>query len=108
MKGATESGFQATVVQYARLRGWRVVHVPKTTLHRRGEKVHMTAVAYDGKGFPDLVLVRDDRLVFAELKSATGRTSVEQEAWLAALRLTTAEVYLWKPSDWDEVVRVLE
>ena len=32
----------------------------------------------------------------------------EQRAWLAALQQTAAEVYLFRPSDWDEIVRVLQ
>lgn len=38
------------------------------------------------KGFPDLVLVRAPRLIFAELKSEVGKTTPEQDAWLADLR----------------------
>ena len=51
-------------------------------------------------GFPDLTLVKGSRLIFAELKSAKGKPSPEQKEWLAALRGTSAEVYLWRPCDW--------
>lgn len=63
-------------------------------------------------GFPDLVLVRGERLIFAELKTQLGQLRPEQEAWLGALRIVAnigaldalsgeagIEVYLWRPSD---------
>jgi len=59
--------------------------------------------------FPDLVLVRPPEIVFAELKTETGRVSVEQQAWLADLEHVAQhfgddfDVYLWRPSDWDEI-----
>ena len=51
------------------------------------------------KGFPDLVIV-GTRTVYAELKSAKGRLSPEQQTWLTRLRNTGAEVYVWRPADW--------
>jgi hypothetical protein len=58
------SGF---VADCARLFGWRRYH---TWLSRRSPA-----------GFPDEVLVRPPRLVFAELKSDRGRLTPEQGAW---------------------------
>lgn len=44
-------------------------------------------------GFPDEVLVRPPRLIFAELKSDRGRLSPDQQAWLEDLReIPDAEV----------------
>lgn len=103
MKKPTEKQFQKTVVQYARLMGWRVVHVPKTTLHRKGKKVHLTAVSYDGAGFPDLLLVRGNRIVFAELKVPPNTTTPEQDAWIASLRAAGQVVYVWYPTDWKTI-----
>jgi hypothetical protein len=60
----------------------------------------------DGRGFVDLILVRD-RVVWAELKAEAGRLTAEQEAWAESLRGAGQEVYCWKPSDWLEIVRVL-
>ena len=71
------------------------------------------------KGFPDLVLVRGDRLIFAELKSQVGKTTPEQDGWLEALRAcrlgaqqyisqgVELEVYLWRPSDLERIAEVL-
>lgn len=48
-------------------------------------------------GYPDLTLVKGGRLIFAELKTEKGKTTPAQQAWLAALEASTAEVYLWRP-----------
>lgn len=54
-------------------------------------------------GFPDCVLVKGRRLIFAELKTATGKLSPPQVLWLAALkRVPGVEVYLWTPADWHD------
>jgi hypothetical protein len=98
----TEAQWQTTVLQIARLRGWRVAHFRPA----RTERGWRTPVAADGAGFPDLVLIRD-RVVFAELKSRTGRVSPGQHVWLDALEHAGAEAYIWRPSDLDEVQAVL-
>ena len=58
-------------------------------------------------GFPDLVLVRRERLIFAELKMPKGRVSPLQREWLNDLRFVASviqtrniEVHLWTPADW--------
>lgn len=99
---STEADFQASVVDAARLLGWRVHHQRPA----RTATGWRTAVTGD-VGFPDLVLVRGGRLVVAELKSARGWVTVEQQAWLADLEAAGVEVHVWRPGDWDEVVAVL-
>ena len=48
------------------------------------------------------------RLIFAELKSAKGITTEMQHQWLMMLEhVPNIEVYLWRPSHWDLVLRVL-
>jgi hypothetical protein len=60
------------------------------------------------KGFPDLILLRPPRIIFAELKSETGKTTPEQDAWLDGLRgLPSAEVFLWRPVDIERIADVL-
>ena len=90
----TEKEFQTVVVQYARLLGYRVYHTHDS---RRSEP-----------GFPDLVLVREGRLLVAELKRQTGRTSPAQQEWLELLRSAGVDAYIWRPSDWDEITEVLK
>lgn len=100
-----EEALLRQILAYARLRGWRSVHFRPARLYDGNG--WRTAVSGDGAGFPDLVLVRGDRLVFAELKSETGQLTAEQEAWRDALRATHGECYLWRPSDWPQIEEVL-
>lgn len=61
-------------------------------------------------GLPDLILVGPDAargVVWAELKSARGVLRPEQVAFIAALRAAGQTVYVWKPSQWDEILEVL-
>ena len=59
-------------------------------------------------GFPDLVLVRGDRLIFAELKRETGKLGPGQQEWLEAVEVIRGvEAYLWRPSDLQDVHRIL-
>lgn len=100
----TEAEWQAQVLDFAHLAGWRVAHFrPAGT-----EKGWRTPVAADGAGFPDLVLVRGRRLIFVELKSETGKLRSEQEDWLAALDKSDAEVHIWRPSDFEEMISTLQ
>jgi hypothetical protein len=98
----TEAAFQDQVIQLAHVYGWRVAHFrPAQTA-----KGWRTAVAADGKGFPDLVLVRD-RLIVAELKARSGDTTPDQEAWLHATRQAGVETYVWRPDDLPSIGAVL-
>ena len=78
----------------------------RPAMSKRGRWI--TAVQGDGAGFPDLVLVRAPRVIFAELKSAKGKLSGDQEAWLLALAGTPIESYVWRPAQIDEVERILK
>ena len=89
----SEAQFQAQVVRYAELMRWRCYH-SWTSLH-------------SAKGFPDLVLVRRPRLIFAELKADRTPVTDAQRAWIAELRACGQEVYLWRPLSWPEIEEVL-
>lgn len=88
----TEREWQSRVTDFATLRKWRWYHTHDA---RRSNP-----------GYPDLTLVRRGRLIFAELKSQTGRLTPHQREWLGALN-EAAEAYCWRPSDWPEVQAVL-
>lgn len=91
-----EKEFQQRVVDYARTLNWAAYHTHDS---RRSEP-----------GFPDLVLVRGPRLVFAELKTEIGSTTADQERWLDALCKVEGrpEVFVWRPSEWEsEIMEVL-
>lgn len=99
----SEASFQTAVIGLAQALGWRVAHF-RTSLNQRG--AYQTAVAGDGKGFPDLVLVRD-RVVFAELKTDIGSMSPDQKLWGAALQAAGVEWHLWRPRQWHEIEAAL-
>lgn len=50
-------------------------------------------------GFPDLVLVRGDRILWRELKTATGRVTEPQQVWLDVLAAAGGDVAVWRPVD---------
>jgi hypothetical protein len=98
-----ERSFTDQVLELAGLRGWRRAHFrPAQTV--AGWR---TPVQADGAGFPDLILLRDAQIVIAELKSRRGKLGPEQLDWLEAWRHTGARVFVWRPDDWDDIVRVL-
>ncbi|MFA5376404.1 MAG: VRR-NUC domain-containing protein [Dehalococcoidia bacterium] len=100
----SENAFQAQFIDLARQLGWRVAHF-RPSINRRGK--WSTAVQGDGVGFPDNILVKGSRIIAAELKSEAGKLTPEQLIWLNVFRLTDAEVYVFKPSDYDNIVEIL-
>ena len=89
----TEKQWQKAVEREARRGGWMFYH----TRYSLGS----------GAGFPDLVLVRGKRVIFAELKSDTGKLTPKQEEWAAALLGAGAEWHLWRPMHADQVWETL-
>jgi len=51
------------------------------------------------RGFPDLVIVGAERVIYRELKSARGRVRPEQRAWLDALTAAGQDADVWRPGD---------
>lgn len=104
-KGPTpEEAFARQVLDLAKLLRWRSAHFrPAET--GRGWR---TAVAGDGVGFPDLVLLKGRTLLVAELKVPPNVPTAEQLDWLAAFRAAGTPAYLWTPADWPEIEKVLK
>ncbi len=101
----SEAAFQQVVIDVARWHGWKVFH-PLPAQNARGR--WRTAQAGD-TGFPDLVLAHPKRgVIFAELKSAIGKLSDRQQAWIDTLRQAGAEVYVWRPADIDQIKAILK
>ena len=73
----------------ATLAGWAWHHV------RRSDRAQQQG----DNGWPDIVAIRGERYVVAELKAAKGRVEIAQQAWLDAWDATGAEVYVWRPAD---------
>ena len=94
----TEKEFMSAVIKLAESKGWKVYHTHDS---RRSQT-----------GYPDLTMVRCNdvaggRVIFAELKTETGKTTKAQDDWLRALEAAGQEVHLWRPSCWDGIVRLL-
>lgn len=91
----TEKDFRQQVLEAAQLLGWQS-YFTWNSLH-------------SPSGFPDLVLCRPPRIIFAELKKENGKVSPSQEEWILALgRCTGVESYLWRPSDIDTILEKLD
>lgn len=93
-----EGIFVNRILTAAREKGWLAYH----THDSRGSAA----------GFPDLVLVRPPRVVFAECKTddtVRSKTTTAQDTWLAALAACPAiEQYLWRYQDWSKILEVLK
>ena len=59
-------------------------------------------------GFPDTVMVRGDRIIFAELKAPKGKLSDPQTTWLEALGDVDVESYVWRYDNVDEILDILQ
>ncbi len=82
-----EVDLQKQVIALAKILGYKVYH---PLLSKWSEK-----------GWPDLAMVRDGRLVCIELKSEKGKVTEHQQAWLAALAAVPGVAcYVFRPSDW--------
>ncbi len=95
-------GWEKTVGQYAQHMGWKVAHFRKA----RTKKGWRTAVGFDGKGFVDFTMTRD-RVLYVECKYGSGRLRKDQIVWRDAIVAAGGEYYCWRPSDWNEIQRVL-
>ena len=82
--GITEKQFEGQVSYLAKMFGWRYYH---PFLSKWSER-----------GWPDVVLLRDGRLILAELKSERGKLTPDQARWLWELRRVPGlEVRIWRP-----------
>jgi len=97
----SEKDFQQQIIDLAHIYGWRIAHF-RHAWSQDGRRC-MTPVQADGKGWPDLVMVKGKRVIIAEVKSDTGKPTPEQQEWLDALRQARMEVFLWRPKDWDTI-----
>lgn len=100
----TGKDLQKYVIDLARTLQWKVAHFPPIQA-RDGWR---TPVAADGKGFPDLLMVRERQIV-VEIKGDGDRLRPEQSDWLTAFRMAGIAAHVWTPSSWEsgEVDRIL-
>jgi len=89
-----EKQFLAQVKELADLFGWKLYHPFLSK--------------FSARGWPDVALLRGDRLLLIELKTETGQPTPEQAEWLELLeQVPGVEAYLWKPSDFDDIAEIL-
>lgn len=119
MKAMTERDLQRNVVQLARDLGWGVSQAAATKVAAEAESYGQPVPPLDGlvfhprysmgsePGWPDLTLIRrrDQRLIFAELKTEKGRLHPRQEAVLELLSVFAANRSWWDDdlsvADWN-------
>lgn len=92
-----ESEFQKAVIATAEAAGWKVFSIPDS---RRAT----------AKGFQDCTFRHDtgpQPVIVAELKKVGERPTKDQLLWHAAWRAMGVPVYVWCPTDWAEIRRVL-
>lgn len=98
----SEAVWQAWVIKVARENRWKVNHVFRSKLADGSWRTTCSV------GWPDLTMVRGDRIVFAELKDRRGKVDPTQDEWLDTLaEVPCAEVFTWRPAHWEQVVKVL-
>ncbi len=129
-KGISETAFSTQVEDLLKLYQWRWTHF-RPAWSSKGYRTPIKG----HKGFPDYVCVRPPRLIFAEIKSEIGKLSPEQDGWLDDLRecvrmitlepipigsikgikltksgglIPSLEVYLWRPSQFEEILEILK
>lgn len=89
----TEKQWERQVVELAEFCGW--------------EHYHAWLSIHSPTGWPDEALLKPPDLIFAELKSEKGKLTAAQEKYIGLLRACGMRVYVWRPSDIDEVISVL-
>jgi hypothetical protein len=99
----SERDFLAQLIDLAHLYHWRVAHF-RPAWTGRGWR---TPVQGDGAGFPDTILIRPPRILAVELKSARGKASDEQLAWLEVFAGCGVETFVWQPRDFERIVEIL-
>lgn len=101
----SEATWQEQVFELAQILGWRHMHVRRSI--GKGRK---WTTATNVTGWPDAVLwsERQQRLIFVEFKSESGKPSPEQVEVLGSLKAAGQEVYLWRPSDLEAAKVILQ
>lgn len=86
----SEAEFQANILEFVRTLGLQAYHTHDS---RRSQP-----------GFPDLVIVGRKRVLFRELKTMSGVVSDDQKYWLSILHAAGADVAIWRPNLWPDVI----
>lgn len=95
-----ERDFQKRVKKLLRVNGWLQFSQPTTQEQIKNE---------GDAGYPDITAVSPEgRILFIELKKEHERPSSDQLTWrYLLLKNLTVGTYVWRPSDWPEIIRVV-
>lgn len=105
----TEKAWMGQLLGLARMFGWAAFHDQATNAPRACPRcrapIHLPR---NVSGWPDLMLIRGDTLIVAELKSDRGRVREDQTGWLSAFRqVRRVVVVVWRPRDAEDAARIL-
>ena len=98
----TEAQLQDAILETAALLGWLCYHARPA---RTGAGWRTAAQGNGAAGFPDVVMARGGRLIFAELKSGRGKLSPDQLEWQEQIEPIACvnpgvDYFVWTPADW--------
>lgn len=69
---------------------------------------HTHRAQHSPAGFPDIIAIRGNRLIVAELKREGEKPTEAQANWLAAFEgIVHITVGLWRPSDLDHALAII-
>ena len=94
----TEAQWQNQIIRAAKDAGWELIY-------------HTWNARHSTAGFPDLILVRDGRMLAIEVKKQDPKSKVTpaQAQWIKALdEVDGVTAFVARPSDWDRVTEALE
>lgn len=89
-----ERDFQSALVASARFAGWKVYYVWNSQ--------------HSPKGWPDVVCLKDGRILIYECKTEKGRIRPEQLECLALLQAAGIPARIVRPSDMDSILEELQ
>lgn len=98
----TEAEFQRRLVQHAESLGWEWMHIGRT-----GKHVANGAKGTLGPGWPDLLLVRGDRMVIAELKAEKAPPPTVTQQLVLGVLGGAVETFVWRPSQLNLILEIL-
>jgi len=101
----TEAEFMAAVTDMAAAHGWQWMHIQPGLTERGRYRTPVSGTL--GAGWPDLILIRQDRIIAAELKSARGTVTPLQKRVMTVLQGALLEVHVWRPRDWALIEQLL-
>ena len=105
----SERLFQQQIIDLANMYGWAVHHVPPMRYNSGRNPLANNWGTGGLAGMPDLTLIslRGMGIVYAELKTNTGKLSAHQVKVLSLLHRNGGEVYVWRPRDIDKIAKRL-